>query len=86
MRAHPDKAERDEVFQQKAKESSQHINIARDHLKNGLENHDGLGTFPVDVNESNSEDWDQNNSFFYFYILIVQIYTKFWDPNQCILS
>ncbi len=56
MRAHPDKAKPDEVSQQKAKELSQKINVARDMLKDGMENTDGLGTFPVDVNDSNSND------------------------------
>ncbi len=56
MRAHPDKAIPDEVSQQKAKELSQNTNTARDLLKDGLENPDGSGMFPVDIDESNSED------------------------------
>ncbi len=56
MRAHSDKAKPDEVSQQKAKELSQKINVARDILKDWLENPDGLGTFPVEVNESNSDE------------------------------
>ncbi len=46
----------DEVSQQKAKELSQKINIVRDMLKDGLENPNGSGTFPVDVDDSNSND------------------------------
>ncbi len=37
MRAHPEKAQPDEVSQQMAKELSQNINIARDLLKDALE-------------------------------------------------
>ncbi len=56
MRAYPDKSKPDELSQQKAKELSQKINVARDMLKNGLENPDGLGTFSVDVDDSNSDE------------------------------
>ncbi len=55
MRAHPDKAKPDEVSQKKAKELSQKINVARDILKNLMENPDGSGTFPVDVDDSDSD-------------------------------
>ncbi len=55
MKVHPDKTKPDKVSQQKAKELSQKINVATDMLKDGLGNPDGLGTFPVDVNDSNSD-------------------------------
>ncbi len=56
MKAHPDKSKSDEVSQKKTKELSQKINVARDILKELIENQDGLGTFPVDVNDSDSDD------------------------------
>ncbi len=54
-KAHPDKAKPDEVSQKKAKELSQKINVARDILKKQMENPDGSGTFPVDVDDSDSD-------------------------------
>jgi len=55
MKAHPDKAKPDETSQKKAKELSQKINIARDILKELIENPDGSGTFPVEVDGSDSD-------------------------------
>ncbi len=55
MKAHPDKAKPDEVSQKKAKELSQKINDARDLLKNLVENPDGSFTFPVDVDDNDSD-------------------------------
>ncbi len=56
MRVHPDKTKPDEESQQKAKESSQKINVARVMLNDGMRHPDGLGTFPVDVDDSNRDD------------------------------
>ncbi len=55
MKTHPDKAKPDETSQKKAKELSQKINVARDIWKELLENPDGSGTFPVDVDDSDSD-------------------------------
>ncbi len=55
MKAHPDKAKPDETSQKKAKELSQKINVARNILKELIENPDGSGTFPVDIDDTDSD-------------------------------
>ncbi len=44
------------AYEQMAEELSQKVNVARDMLKENLENPDGWGTCPVDVDDSNSND------------------------------